>query len=123
MRIALATVLGEKNIFCRASFVLLKTGIDMSSLNLKSDLGIEAANELHVLLLPAIHEKKSVVVDCSAAERIHAACLQVLCAFVRDRQEAKRKTQLINPSLALREAATAIGVCSLLGIESMELKA
>lgn len=88
----------------------------MPPLELGPDLGIEGAADLKDTLGGQLESGRSVVLDLSRAERIHSASLQLLCAFVRERQAAGRKTRIANPSPAFEEAARVLALSSALGL-------
>lgn len=64
-----------------------------------------------VLAMPA-----PVSIDVSALERIDTAGMQLLCAFVRDRQQRELAVTWSGMSAALTEAARLLGVDRVLGI-------
>jgi anti-anti-sigma regulatory factor len=88
----------------------------MPPLELGPDLGIERAAELKETLAGQLESGRSVVIDLSQAERIHSASLQLLTAFVRERQLAGRKTRIANPSPAFEDAARVLALSSALGL-------
>lgn len=90
----------------------------MSAIALESELGIESAPRLHAQLAPVIDHKRQVTLDAASVSRLHAASMQVLVAFVRDRRDAGRKTRIQDPSAELRHAAAALGVGTILGLDS-----
>ncbi len=85
-------------------------------LELGPDLGIEQAAELKETLASQLDSGRSVVIDVSSTERIHSASLQLIAAFVRERQAAGRKTRLADPSPAFQDAASALALTSALGL-------
>ena len=88
----------------------------MPPLELGSDLGIERAAELKEMLAAQVDSGRSVVLDLSKAERIHSASLQLITAFVRERQNAGRKTRIADPSPAFEESARVLALNSALGL-------
>jgi anti-anti-sigma regulatory factor len=88
----------------------------MPPLELGPDLGIERAAELKEMLAGQVESGRSVVLDLSRAERIHSASLQLLTAFIRERQTAGRKTRIANPSAAFDDAAGVLALRSALGL-------
>lgn len=88
----------------------------MPPLELGPDLGIERAAELKEMLAGQLESGRSVVLDLSQVERIHSASLQLLTAFVRERQSAGRKTRIANPSAAFEDAAGVLALHSALGL-------
>ena len=89
----------------------------MSNILLHCDLGIEAATGLHEKLAASLEHKRALNIDASQVDRLHAASMQVLVGFVRERHAARRKTRITDPSSTLRSAAVALGVHQILGIE------
>lgn len=89
----------------------------MSSVAIGPDLGIEAAADLKALLLPHLESKRAVVLDASAVERVHSASLQLLHAFIRDRQKAGRKTSIERCATTLQDAARLLGMTAALGLD------
>ena len=90
-------------------------GEAVAPIRLGAELGIESVRTLHGELAGHF-EDASIVLDASAVERIHAAALQVLCLFFRDRRAAGRETQLVQPTDTLRNAAVLIGAALLLNL-------
>jgi anti-anti-sigma regulatory factor len=93
-------------------------GTDMrdveTTLALPADLGIEHASSLKALLLPAATQPAPVRIDAAAASRLHAATLQLLAAFCRDRRDGGLQTQWVQVSTSLRDAAAVLGLNDLL---------
>lgn len=88
----------------------------MPPIELGSDLGIERASDLKDQLLAQLESGRSVVLDGSQVERVHGAGLQLLAAFVREREEAGRKTRIDAPSPALVDAARVLALTTALGL-------
>jgi anti-anti-sigma regulatory factor len=88
----------------------------MPPIELGSDLGIERAGDLKDQLLAQLESGRSVVLDGSQVERVHGAGLQLLAAFVREREEAGRKTRIDAPSPALVDAARVLALTTALGL-------
>lgn len=88
----------------------------MATLDPGSDLGIEHAPDLRELLASQLDSGKQVVIDLSRVERIHSANLQLLCAFVRNRNAAGRKTRVADPSPALVDAVRVLALTNALGM-------
>jgi anti-anti-sigma regulatory factor len=89
----------------------------MSTVAIGPDLGIEAAADLKAVLLPHFASKRSVVIDASAVERVHSSSLQVLFAFVRDRQQAGHQTQIERCAPPLQDAARLLGMSAAIGLD------
>jgi anti-anti-sigma regulatory factor len=88
----------------------------MPPIELGSDLGIERASDLKEQLLAQLESGRSVVLDGSQVERVHGAGLQLLAAFVREREEAGRKTRIDSPTPALVDAARVLALTTALGL-------
>lgn len=89
----------------------------MSELALPANLGVEHVGDLQALLLPHLEADGPVTLAAAAVERVHAAGLQLLHAFVRDRAGAGRETVFATPSPALVQAARQLALASSLGVE------
>jgi ABC-type transporter Mla MlaB component len=89
----------------------------MTELTLQPDLGIEHVGDLHQVLLPLLESDDPVALAGDRVERVHAAGLQLLHAFVRDRAGAGRATAITAPSPALLQAARQLALCVSLGVE------
>lgn len=74
------------------------------------------AGELKVHLLDAVSAPQMVKLDASAMQRVDAAGMQVICAFVRDRQADKLPLTWSSSCAALNEAARLLGIESLLSL-------
>lgn len=92
----------------------------MTELSLQSDLGIEHVGELHQVLLPHLEDDEPVVLAAGQVQRVHAAGLQLLHAFVRDRAGAGRRTTFTTASPALVNAARQLALAVSLGVENTE---
>jgi anti-anti-sigma regulatory factor len=88
----------------------------MPPIELGTDLGIERASDLKEQLLAQLDSGRSVVLDGAQVERVHGAGLQLLAAFVREREEAGRKTRIDAPSPALVDAARVLALTTALGL-------
>ena len=86
-------------------------------INLGPDLGIETADELKASLLKKLGNKRAVVLNGEQVERLHAASLQLLSAFVRDRQAAGLEVQWDQASDCLNQAAHVLGLSAVLGLK------
>ena len=86
----------------------------MSAVPLGDDLGIEAATDLKQQLSAHLAQS-DLMLDAAAVKRVHTASMQVLCTFVRERQQAGRKTGFTAISPALSDAARLLGVAAQLG--------
>lgn len=90
----------------------------MSELALPANLGVEHVGDLHQALQPHLETEGSVTLAASAVERVHAAGLQLLHAFVRDRERAGRETVVESPSPVLVQAARQLALSGGLGLEN-----
>lgn len=80
-----------------------------SVVSLPADLGIESARALHATLAARVGDTEPVMVDGSAVSRVHAASIQLLLMFFRDRRAAARETVWRQASDALASAAVLLG--------------
>lgn len=90
----------------------------MTELPLPPDLGIEHVGDLQQALLPHLEADGPLALVADRVERVHAAGLQLLHAFVRDRAGAGRGTVLTTPSPVLVQAARELALAASLGIEN-----
>ncbi|MFP7722215.1 hypothetical protein [Lysobacter sp. A3-1-A15] len=90
----------------------------MTPLALQSDLGIEYVAALHATLLPHLDDEDTIELVGDRVGRVHAAGLQLLHAFVRDRAHAGRQTIITLASPALAEAARALALAVSLGVDA-----
>lgn len=93
----------------------------MTELSLQPDLGIEHVGELHNLLLPLLEDDEPLSLVADQVQRVHAAGLQLLHAFVRDRAGAGRRTEVTLASPALVSAARQLALAVSLGVENNRL--
>lgn len=89
----------------------------MNQLSLQPDLGIEHVAELQATLLPHLDDDAPLALAGDRVERVHAAGLQLLHAFVRDRASAGRSTVVTLPSPILAEAARQLALAASLGLD------
>ena len=90
----------------------------MTPLALQSDLGIEHVAALHAILLPHLDDEDAIELVGDRVGRVHAAGLQLLHAFVRDRAHAGRQTAVTLASPALADAARALALAVSLGVDA-----
>ena len=90
----------------------------MTPLALQSDLGIEHVAALHATLLPHLDDADAIELVGDRVGRVHAAGLQLLHAFVRDRAHAGRQTAVTLASPALADAARALALAVSLGVDA-----
>lgn len=72
--------------------------------------------ELKAALLRWLDSAEAVRLDVSALQRIDTAAMQVLCAFVRDRQGRNLPISWEGSAPALSDATRLLGVAALLGL-------
>ena len=75
----------------------------MSAVPLGDDLGIEAATDLKQHLAPHVAQPGPLVLDAGTVQRVHTASLQVLCSFVRQREQAGLATDFSAVSQSFRD--------------------
>ena len=90
----------------------------MQQLPLQPDLGIESVAELHAALQPHLSDDGALELTGESVQRVHAAALQMLHAFVRDRAARGHATHVSNASPALAAAARQLGLAVSLGVET-----
>lgn len=88
----------------------------MPPIELGADLGIERAADIKEMLAEQLDSGRSVVLDGSAVERVHCASLQVISAFMRERESAGKKTRIESPSPALVDSARVLALTTALGL-------
>ncbi|MGY0632975.1 STAS domain-containing protein [Luteimonas sp. A478] len=81
----------------------------MDVLTLENDLGIEHCSLLKETLATCL-DSSPLQVDAGAVERLHAASLQLLVAWLRDRTSAGLDTRWSACSDALHAAARSLGL-------------
>lgn len=77
------------------------------------------AVDLRQQLLPRVDAPEAVRIDVSHVERIDAATMQVLLAFVRDRAQQHHDVEWLGMNAAMLDAAAALGLASLLKLPAM----
>ncbi|MBD8524716.1 STAS domain-containing protein [Pseudomarimonas arenosa] len=85
-------------------------------IELGSDMGIEKAGDLKDSLLDELNSDGLLEIDCSQVERVHCASLQVLTAFVRERQALGHKSRIIEPSSVFNDAVNVLALKTALGM-------
>jgi ABC-type transporter Mla MlaB component len=83
---------------------------------LASHCSVKDAAALKASLVAVFDERDVVTLDVGAIERIDTATMQLLCAFVRDRDAGARTTVWSGESKALREAAKLLGAGVMLAL-------
>lgn len=89
----------------------------MHQLSLQTDLGIESIAELHAALQPHLEDDGPLALAGDRVERVHAAGLQLLHAFIRDRAACGRETRVTSPSSVLVAAARQLALAISLGVD------
>ena len=90
----------------------------MNLISLQPDLGIEHVAALHATLLPHLDDEDAIELVGDRVGRVHAAGLQLLHAYVRDRAHAGRQTAVTLASPALADAARALALAVSLGVDA-----
>ena len=90
----------------------------MYELPLQTDLGIESVEALHTALQPHLEDDQPLALAGDRVERVHAAGLQLLHAFVRDRAACGRQTRITSASATLATAARQLALAISLGIDA-----
>lgn len=90
----------------------------MNQLSLQSDLGTESVADLQPALQPHLHDDAPLALAGDRVERVHAASLQMLHAFVRDRAANGRHTTLAFASPTLAAAARLSALAISLGVDA-----
>ncbi|MEN1941475.1 STAS domain-containing protein [Luteimonas sp. MJ246] len=88
----------------------------MTHLSLQTDLGIEHVAELQAALQPHL-DAPALRLDGGSVERVHAAGLQLLHAFVRDRAARGHQTTITGASPTLAGAARQLALDRSLGLD------
>lgn len=89
----------------------------MTELILQSDLGIEHVAELQAALLPHLDDQEPLNLAGDRVERVHAAGLELLHAFVRDRACQGLSTIFTAASPPLLRAARQLALAVSLGLD------
>lgn len=89
----------------------------MHQIPLQADLGIECLAELQAALQLHLDEEGPLALSGDQVERVHAAGLQLLHAFVRDRAACGRQTTVTGASPTLAAAARQLALAASLGVD------
>ncbi len=92
------------------------SGAGAAPLTLAADCTARGAEAMQALLLAGLEQPGSVSIEVAAVERVDTVCLQLLVAFVRDRQRAGRSTLFSGHSQPLARAASLLGLSAALGL-------
>ena len=90
----------------------------MQELSLQADLGIESVADLHAALQPHLADDAPLALSGEGVQRVHAAALQILHAFVRDRAARGQATTVTHASPTLAAAARQLGLAVGLGVDT-----
>lgn len=91
----------------------------MNQISLQTDLGIESVAELQAALQAHLDEDAPLALAGDRVERVHAAGLQLLHAFVRDRAARGNQTTIILASPILAAAARQLALAISLGVDTI----
>lgn len=86
-----------------------------NEIRLAAECTLAQAPGLKTVLMRMANRVASVTIDARATQRIDAASLQLLCAFVRDRTSEGRAVSWQCPTPVIEEAARRLGLRGLLG--------
>jgi hypothetical protein len=89
----------------------------MTLIPLQPDLGIEHVAELQATLQPHLDAAAPLELAGHRVERVHAAGLQLLHAFVRDRAARGHQTTVTRPSATLAAAVRQLALEASLGTD------
>lgn len=92
----------------------------MNHLTLQTDLGIERVADLQAALQPHLEDDVPLELSGDQVERVHAAGLQLLHAFVRDRAARGQRTTITHASPALAAAARQLALAVSLGVDDAD---
>lgn len=90
----------------------------MNEISLQTDLGIECVAELQAALQPHLDDDAPLTLAGDRVERVHAAGLQLLHAFVRDRAARGHQTAITLASPVLAAAARQLALAISLGVDA-----
>jgi anti-anti-sigma factor len=93
-----------------------QTEISVPTLRLKGIVGIEEAIEIQPEVL-RMAEQGGFAIDCSGAERIHCAALQLFISAQADTEKTGPKLRLLGMSPELKEFCSLAGFDRLLAFE------
>lgn len=85
-----------------------------ATVKLNAHCSVKEAVALKDSLCAVVQQPNEVVIEANSVERVDAATMQLLCAFVRERAAHSRKVAWQGCPPALTEAARLLGVGSLL---------
>lgn len=83
---------------------------------LQPDCTARSAESLKISLMEKLAASEAVSIGIAEVERVDTVCLQLLVAFVRDRRQAGRSVVWQGSSASLLQAATLLGLTSVLGV-------
>jgi ABC-type transporter Mla MlaB component len=88
---------------------------------LAANCNVKDAAELKQSLCLHLDQAAAVTLDVGGVERVDTSTIQLLCAFVRDRSEQRRKVEWLGDSRVVRDAARLLGVEALLCLPNAEV--
>lgn len=88
----------------------------MPAIELGADMGIEKAGDLKDSLIDELDADGLLEIDGSQVERVHCASLQVLTAFMRERQALGHKSRIVEPSTVFLDAVNVLALKTALGL-------
>jgi ABC-type transporter Mla MlaB component len=91
---------------------------DEGTVTLSSNASLRDAGALKDALVRVLDRQATVTLDARAVERVDTATLQLLAAFVRDRQMMSRQCVWHAAPAALIEAARLLGFTAALGLSA-----
>ena len=89
-----------------------------AALRLPADLGIEHVAALRDELAAQL-DATPLALDAGDVSRLHAAALQLLAAFCRERRDAGRATNWRAASATLRDGARVLGLGAMLDLDGV----
>jgi ABC-type transporter Mla MlaB component len=89
-----------------------------ATVELEIEQTLSNATAMHARLASLVGHPAQVTIDAAATQRIDAAVLQLLCAFVRDRRARNLQTGWHDPGRVIGRAAQRIGLQALVHFES-----
>lgn len=90
----------------------------MTEISLQTDLGIESVAELQAALQPHLDSDTPLALAGDRVERVHAAGLQLLHAFIRERAARGHCTTVTLASPTLAAAAHQLALAASLGMDA-----
>ena len=95
---------------------LLSAVSSVATYALAASCTVRDSGAMRTVLQEVFDAPETVTIDVSALERVDAAALQVLCAFVRDRKTQGRSVEWLGESATFSEAVRLLGLASVLNV-------